>query len=185
MTTTIRAFESAVKQSDEALVALWRKSSEALKKAKLKVEDAEAELTERAKEKRTDFTLPFTPEGRMSRTVLIDGAEHGKLNVTCEAVFKVQADLGENAKAAIEGYTRRLRKRMCLQLGEEAVEDLELNTRIMDAISGRAALSSEAVNKLRKIPLTAKHSKALRDGVTAALESLRPLENRVKVKAVK
>lgn len=183
--TNIRAFESSAEQSDHALVALWKDSCAALKKAKLKVGDAEAELTERAKQKRTDFALPFTPEGKMSRSVIIDGEEHGKLNVTCEAVFKVQADLGENAKAAIEGYTRRLRKRMCLQLGEEAVEDLELNTRIMDALSGRAALSSEAVNKLRKIPLTAKHSKALRDGVKAAIESLRPLESRVKVKEVK
>ena len=185
MSTKIKAFESSVTQSDQALVALWKDCHVALKKAKLKVGDAEAELTERAKQKRTDFALPFTLEGKMSRTVLIDGAEHGKLNVTCEAVFKVQADLGENAKEAIDAYIRRFRKRMCLQLGEENVEDLELNTRIMDALSGRAALSSEAVNKLRKIPITAKHSKALRDGVKAALESLRPLESRVKVKEVK
>lgn len=185
MTTSIRAFESATEQADTALVSQWREANLALKKAKLKVEDAEVELAGRAEQKRKDFNLPFAPDGRMSRNVIIDGGKNGKVNVQCEAVFKVQKDLGEHAKHGLDAYTQRFRKRMCVQLGEEAVEDIELVTRISDAAGGRAALSAEAVNKLRKLPLTAKHPKPLRDSIKSCLESLRPLESRVKVKEVK
>lgn len=184
MTKIIRAFASAVEQTDTALVNQWGEAGLALKKAKLKLEDTEAELALRAKQKRKDFDAPFTPDGKMSRTVTIAG-DKIKVNVQCEAVFKVQKDLGEHAKHSLDTYTQRFRKRMCLQLGEEAVEDLELVTRISDAAGGRAVLSAEAVNKLRKLPLTAKHPKSLRDSIISCLESLRPLASRVKVKEVK
>lgn len=186
MMATVHEFDSAVEQKDTALVTQWRTAQRAFEASCEDLQEAELKLAKRAKEKRKDFDAPFTPDGKMSRSVTINGGEKvGKLNVECDAVFKVQKDLGENAKHSIDAYTQRFRKRMCLQLGEEAVEDVELVTRIADAVSGRAALVAAAVNKLRKIPLTAKHPKALRDAVRSALDSLRPLESRVKVKEVK
>ena len=189
MSVSIKTFPSIVEVVNAALVRRWKEARFKCEAARAELKEAERKLAGRAREMRLDFDAPFAPDGQTSRSVVIDGGDAGRVNVTCEAVFKVAKDLGEKAKNNLEGRALRFRKRMAAQLGEEVVEDLELITRVTDAITGRAALSSSAVKKVAQaFSLYQSHpragsrrNKALRDAVQAAVDSLRPLENKVSV----
>ncbi len=182
MSVSVKIFPSVAEARNASLVRKWKEARLRLAGAKAELEEVERKLAERAREMRLDFDAPFMPGSRASRSVVVDGGEAGKVLVLCEAVFKVAKDLGERAKKNLEGWVFRFRTKMARKIGEDTVEDIELMTRVLEAVGGRGALSASAVQRLKALELKARHSKALRDAVREAVESLQPLENRVKVR---
>jgi hypothetical protein len=182
MSVSVKIFPSVAEARNASLVRKWKEARFRLAGAKAELEEVERELAERAREMRLDFDAPFAPGGRASRSVVVDGGEAGRVLVLCEAVFQVAKDLGERAKKNLEGWSLRFRAKMARKVGEDTVEDIELMTRVLEAVGGRGALSASAVQRLKALELKARHSKTLCSAVQEAVESLQPLENRVRVR---
>lgn len=174
--------------TDEELIKEWRQACVAVKEAKKLVEGCVELLARRAKVLRPDFKERFTEEPPHSRQVTIDGGNAGKVAVEFAAVFEVEENLGEKAKAALERWGRNTRARYSNDLGENKVRSVELVYEVLAQVGDRrqkAKLSKSSASGLSAIDLPKHTPKSLREGIEFVVKSLQPGKGKLSVKEVK